>query len=60
VDAVSEVLRFEKSLIETPPDILSNGVDSDYVEGVGKLNGGKRIILILNMEKILGFQHLSA
>lgn len=56
VDSVSEVLRFERSLIEPPPDILSNGVDSDYVEGVGKLNDGKRMILILNLEKVLSFQ----
>jgi purine-binding chemotaxis protein CheW len=55
VDSVSEVLRFEKTLIEAPPEILSSGVDSDYVEGVGKLDGGKRMILILNLDKVLSF-----
>ena len=55
VDSVSEVLRFEKTLIEAPPDILSSGIDSDYVEGVGKLDGGKRMILILNIGKVLSF-----
>lgn len=55
VDSVSEVLRFEKALIEEPPDILSSGIDSDYVEGVGKLEGGKRMILILDISKVLGF-----
>jgi purine-binding chemotaxis protein CheW len=55
VDSVSEVLRFEKTLIEAPPDILSNGIDSDYVEGVGKLDGGKRMILILDISKVLSF-----
>lgn len=60
VDSVSEVLRFEKSLIEPPPEILSSGVDSDYVEGVGKLDGGRRIILILNLAKVLSFQKISA
>lgn len=55
VDSVSEVLRFEKSLIEAPPDVLSNGVDMDFVEGVAKLNSGKRIILILDISKILSF-----
>ncbi|MBM7686247.1 chemotaxis protein CheW [Defluviitalea raffinosedens] len=55
VDSVSEVLRFEKTLIEAPPDTLSNGVDSDYVEGVGKLNNGKRMILILDINKVLSF-----
>ncbi|WP_052487455.1 chemotaxis protein CheW [Gordoniibacillus kamchatkensis] len=60
VDAVSEVLRFERALIEIPPDILSNGVESDYVEGVGKLNDGKRMILILNLDKILKIQKIPA
>lgn len=55
VDSVSEVLRFEKTLIEEPPQIISSGIDSDYVEGVGKLDGGKRMILILNIAKILNF-----
>lgn len=55
VDSVSEVLRFERTLIEAPPDILSSGIDSDYVEGVGKLDGGKRMILILDISKILSF-----
>ncbi|MEB3102827.1 chemotaxis protein CheW [Ferviditalea candida] len=60
VDSVSEVLRFERSLIELPPDILHNGVESDYVEGVGKLDDGKRMILILNLEKVLSFQKIPA
>jgi len=53
VDSVSEVLRFEKTLIEAPPDILSSGIDSDYVESVGKLDSGKRMILILDIGKVL-------
>ena len=55
VDSVSEVLRFEKTLIEAPPDTLSSGIDSDYVEGIGKLDGGKRMILILDISKVLSF-----
>lgn len=55
VDSVSEVLRFEKKLIEEPPKILSNGVDSEYIEGVGKLNEGKRMILILSLGKVVGY-----
>ncbi|WP_373484605.1 chemotaxis protein CheW [Acetobacterium sp.] len=55
VDSVSEVLRFEKKLIEVPTEILSSGVDSDYIEGVGKLDDGKRMILILDIGKVLSF-----
>ncbi len=55
VDSVSEVLRFEKNLIEAPPETLSNGIDTDFVEGVAKLDGGRRMILILNISKVLSF-----
>lgn len=55
VDSVSEVLKIENRLIEPTPDILSSGVDSDYVEGVGKLDNGKRMIMILDLCKILNF-----
>jgi len=55
VDSVSEVLKLEKRLIETTPDILSSGVARDYVEGVGKLQDGKRMILILDICKVLSF-----
>ncbi|KNY26298.1 chemotaxis protein CheW [Pseudobacteroides cellulosolvens] len=55
VDAVSEVLRFEKSYIEAPPKILSSGIDTEYIEGVGKLDSGKRMILILSLRKVLKF-----
>jgi Chemotaxis signal transduction protein len=55
VDSVSEVLRFEKNRIERPTELLSSGVDRDCIEGVGKLNGGKRMILILDIAKVLSF-----
>lgn len=55
VDSVSEVLKFEKKLIEATPDILSSGIDSDYIDGVGKLDDGKRMILILDISKVLSF-----
>lgn len=55
VDSVSEVLKFEKRLIEATPDVLNSGVDSDFVEGIGKLDDGKRMILILDISKVLSF-----
>lgn len=60
VDSVSEVLRFEKSRIEPPPEILTHGIDSSYVEGVGKLDNEKRMVLILNLNRILNFPMSSA
>ncbi|GIQ65393.1 hypothetical protein PACILC2_39610 [Paenibacillus cisolokensis] len=60
VDSVSEVLRFEKALIEPPPELLKSGIDSSYVEGVGKLDDGKRIVLILRLDKVLNIEQISA
>ncbi len=53
VDSVSEVLRFERSLVEETPRIISGGVDAKYISGVGKLNQGKRMVMILDMAKVL-------
>ena len=36
VDSVSEVLRIPRDIIEPPPSIIGN-VESDFIEGVGKL-----------------------
>lgn len=53
VDSVSEVLRFESSLVEETPRIISGNVDAKYISGVGKLNQGKRMVMILDMTKVL-------
>ncbi len=52
VDSVTEVVNFEKDLIEPTPDILSNGIDSDYIEGVAKLSD-TRMIMILDLGRVL-------
>lgn len=52
VDSVSEVLRIDLRKIDPPPSIL---IDSSaaYLRGIGKLNNGKRLISILELEKVL-------
>ncbi|MBP2663552.1 MAG: cheW2 [Firmicutes bacterium] len=57
VDAVSEVLRFERSLVEEAPQIIAETLDSKYISGVGKLNGGKRMVMIIDLAQVL---HISA
>lgn len=52
VDTVSEVINIEKRIIEPTPDILSNGVDSDYIEGVAKIDN-KRMIMLLDLCKVI-------
>lgn len=53
VDSVSEVLRFDRNLIEETPKILSNDVDAKYINGVCKLNNGKRMVQILDLQHAL-------
>lgn len=53
VDAVSEVLRFERSLVEETPAILSGDVEAEYISGVAKLNDGKRMVMILDLPRLL-------
>ncbi len=51
VDSVTEVLRLQASTIEPPPDIVGGGVDSEYIDGVGKLEN--RLVILLNLDKVL-------
>jgi purine-binding chemotaxis protein CheW len=53
VDAVSEVLRFERSLVEATPEILAEKLNSKYISGVGKLNGGKRMVMIIDLDQVM-------
>lgn len=50
VDSVSEVLRLPASTVEPPPEIVG-GVESDYIDGVGKLDG--RLVILLNLDRVL-------
>ena len=56
VDSVSEVLRMVRTHIEPPPTVLSGETDRRFIEGLGKLNNGKRIIMLLNVDAILSDQ----
>ncbi|MEN6617734.1 MAG: chemotaxis protein CheW [Syntrophorhabdus sp.] len=49
VDSVSEVLRIPQNTIEPPPSMVA-GVESEYIEGVGKLDD--RLLILLELKKI--------
>jgi len=54
VDSITEVLRILKSQTEIPPHVVSNGKnENQFIEGIGKLNDGKRIITILKPDFLL-------
>jgi chemotaxis signal transduction protein len=60
VDAVSEVLNLPKSAVEPAPAIVKAGVDEDFIEGVGKIEGGERMLLVLRIDKLLSESDLSS
>jgi len=51
VDSVSEVLHLSKRAIEPPPPII--GLDTTHLQGIGKLEDGKRLLLLLDLSRLL-------
>ena len=49
VDRVNEVLRINANIVEPPPAMVC-GMDTDYVQGVGKLDD--RLLILLHLEKL--------
>lgn len=52
VDAVKEVVRLDIANIEPPPTNVA--VDSQYIDGVGKIDD--RLIILLDLDKVLTAQ----
>lgn len=57
MDAVREVVRVDRSVIEPPPE-LAVGVDADYVRGVAKLDD--RLVILLDVERVLADDEFDA
>jgi purine-binding chemotaxis protein CheW len=53
VDSVREVLSLSKKDIAPPPEAIHSGVDQRFISGIGKVDSGKRMIVLLDVEKIL-------
>lgn len=51
VDSVSEVLKIQKGTIKPPPDIVVAGLQSQYIEGVCKIDKG--LMVLLDFDRIL-------
>jgi chemotaxis signal transduction protein len=62
VDSVREVLNLARKDIAPPPEAIGSGIDQQFISGIGKVDSGKRMIVLLDVEKILSRQeqaHLS-
>jgi purine-binding chemotaxis protein CheW len=60
VDAVSEVMRVRARDIEPAPAIVRSRYGDHIVEGVGKLNKGDRMFLLLRAEELLKVEDAAA
>jgi len=50
VDAVSEVFRLTSDNVEPPPPVIA-GIDSDYIQGVGKVSN--KLLILLDLDRLL-------
>lgn len=57
VDRVNEVLRLSAAIVEPPPPMVC-GIDSEYVQGVGKLED--RLLILLDLTRLFGADELRA
>jgi chemotaxis signal transduction protein len=53
VDSVKQVLSISKRNIAPPPASISSGTDGHFISGLGKVEDGKRMIVLLDVEKVL-------
>jgi purine-binding chemotaxis protein CheW len=58
VDSVYEVLRLPEKTIEPPPLIVAGGIDSQYIQGVGKLED--RLLILLNLDNLFSQEESAA
>jgi purine-binding chemotaxis protein CheW len=52
VDSATEVLRLESEKVQDAPDMITSGIDQNYIDGVGILNE-KRLLTLLDLTKVM-------
>jgi purine-binding chemotaxis protein CheW len=58
VDNVSEVMNFNLTDIEKAPPMFAANIDSQYIQGVAKIE--ERLVILLDIEKLLSFEEKNA
>jgi purine-binding chemotaxis protein CheW len=61
MDSVHEVVSIPLTAVEPAPELVLSQIDSGYLQGIAKLDGGQRMVLLLNIDEILSraqFQRL--
>jgi len=52
VDSATEVLRLEGEKVQDAPDMITSGIDENYIDGVGVLDE-KRLLTLLDLSKVM-------
>ena len=58
VDSVSEVIRLPAKSIEPAPAIIASRIGTEYLRGVGKMDG--RLLILLKLDKVISMERLSS
>jgi purine-binding chemotaxis protein CheW len=53
VDSVKEVMSISSRNIAPPPASISNGGEGQFISGIGKVDDGKRMIVLLDVARVL-------
>jgi len=53
VDSAREVTKISCTNIEPVPEMLDTRIDTAFIQGVGKLAEGRRMVIILDMAKVI-------
>jgi purine-binding chemotaxis protein CheW len=53
VDSVSQVLNVPNRDVEKPPKAVEEGGAGQFISGIAKVDGGRRMIVFLDVERIL-------
>ncbi len=52
VDSATEVLHIEGEKVQEAPDMITSGIDENYIDGVGVLDE-KRLLTLLDLSKVM-------
>jgi purine-binding chemotaxis protein CheW len=58
VDAVSEVLTIQDSVVEATPAIVSSSIDNTFITGIAKVED--RLIILLDLSEVLSIKEKKA
>lgn len=59
VDEVTEVLRLSSENIESVPQVIGSAIEHSCIKGVGKLGGG-RLLILIDLAKVLSAEEIES